>query len=263
MNSPFVVEQARALAARPEVAAAGNSADKVQTLYRLIYARAADPDEAAVGTRFLETPPEAQPPLYTVWQYGFGEYDEAAKQVHAFTAFTHFQDGMWRGGPALPDPNIGCLMLTAEGGHPGGDLKHVVVRRWKAPAGGIASIVATLDHPAEPGDGVRARVVSSRSGELGSWSVHHGNVETRVERIDVAAGETIDFVVDCLTNEAHDSFSWPVAVELNVVEEGKQSTRRFEAAKDFRGPAPTRTRLSPLEQYAQALLMANEFLFID
>ena len=30
-----------------------------------------------------------------------------------------------------------------------------------------------------------------------------------------------------------------------------------------RGPAPARTRLSPLEQYAQALLMANEFVFID
>jgi hypothetical protein len=170
---------------------------------------------------------------------------------------------MWRGGPAIPDPNIGLLMLTAEGGHPGGDLKHVVVRRWKAPAGGIASIGATLDHPAEPGDGVRARLISSRSGELGSWSVHHGKFETRLERVEVAAGETLDFVVDCLTNESHDSFSWPVVVELNAVEEGKQSTRRFEAAKDFRGPSPTRTRLSPLEQYAQALLMANEFVFID
>jgi hypothetical protein len=263
MNSPFVVEQARAVAVRPEVAAAGSSADKVQTLYRLIYARAADPDDVAAGTRFLDTPPEAQPPLYTVWQYGFGEYDDAAKQVRAFTAFTHFQDGMWRGGPALPDPNIGWLMLTAEGGHPGGDLKHVVVRRWKAPAGGIASVAATLDQPAEPGDGVRGRIVSSRSGELGSWTVHHGKVETRVARIDVAAGDTLDFVVDCLMNEAHDSFSWPVVVELNAVEEGKQSMRRFEAAKDFRGPSPTRTRLSPLEQYAQALLMANEFLFID
>jgi hypothetical protein len=61
MNSPFVVEQARALAARPEVAAAGGSAEKVQALYRLIYARAADADEVAVGTHFLDMPPEDQP----------------------------------------------------------------------------------------------------------------------------------------------------------------------------------------------------------
>jgi hypothetical protein len=263
MNSPFVVEQARALAARPEVAAAGGSLDKVQALYRLIYARAGDADEVAVGMRFLDAPPEVQPPLYTVWQYGFGEYDEATKQVHGFTAFRHFQEGMWRGGPALPDPNIGSLMLTAAGGHPGSDLKHVVVRRWKAPAAGVATIAASLDHPAEQGDGVRARIISSRDGEVGSWSVHHGSVETRIERIEVAAGETLDFVVDCLMNESHDSFSWPVVVELNAVEEGKQNTRRFEAAKDFRGPAPARTRLTPLEQYAQALLMANEFVFID
>jgi hypothetical protein len=81
--------------------------------------------------------------------------------------------------------------------------------------------------------------------------------------LEVAAAETLDFVVDCLMNDSHDDFSWPVVVELKVAEEGKQSTRRFECAKDFRGPAPARTRLSPLEQYVQALLMANEFVFID
>src|SRR5262249_8176241 len=80
MNSLFVVQQPRALAARPEVGAAGASADKVQALYRLIYSRTADADEVAVGTRFLDSPPEVQPPLYTVWQYGFGECDEATKQ---------------------------------------------------------------------------------------------------------------------------------------------------------------------------------------
>jgi hypothetical protein len=235
----------------------------VQALYRLIYARAADSEEVAVGVRFLDTPPEDQPPLYTVWQYGYGEYDDAARQVRGFTVFTHFEDGMWRGGPALPDPGIGWLMLTAESGHPGSDLKHVVVRRWKAPAAGVASITATLNHPAEQGDGVRGRVVSSRAGELGNWSVHHGTVETRVERLEVAAGETLDFVVDCLANESNDSFTWPVTVVLNAVEDGKASERRFESAKDFRGPAPARTRLSPLEQYAQALLLANEFVFVD
>ncbi|MGE5193429.1 MAG: PSD1 and planctomycete cytochrome C domain-containing protein [Deltaproteobacteria bacterium] len=263
MNSEFVVEQARALAGRPEVAAAGGSAEKVQALYRLIYARSPDTDEVAVGARFLDTPPEDQPPLLTVWQYGFGEYDENLRQVRGFTALTHFQDGMWRGGANLPDPNIGWVMLTADGGHPGGDLKHMAIRRWTAPAAGVAAVAGMLSHPAEQGDGVRGRIISSRAGELGSWTVHHGKVETRVERAEVAAGETLDFIVDCLTNESHDSFTWPMAVVLSAVADGKAGERRFESAKDFRGPEPVRTRLSPLEQYAQALLLANEFLFVD
>jgi hypothetical protein len=79
----------------------------------------------------------------------------------------------------------------------------------------------------------------------------------------VDVGDTLDFVVDCLANESHDSFTWPVIVDLSAVEDGKQSARRFEAARDFRGPAPARTRLSALEQYAQALLLANEFVFVD
>jgi hypothetical protein len=79
----------------------------------------------------------------------------------------------------------------------------------------------------------------------------------------VAAGETLDFVVDCLKNNSYDSFTWPVAVVLNTLDDGKTTERQYESPKDFRGPARARTRLSPLEQYAQALLLANEFVFVD
>ena len=40
-------------------------------------------------------------------------------------------------------------------------------------------IIATLEHAAESGDGVRGRIVSSRSGLLGEWSIHHGSVENQ------------------------------------------------------------------------------------
>jgi hypothetical protein len=57
MNSPFVVEQAQALAARPEIAGAGDADGKITALYRLILNRPPDADELAIGGDFLSASP--------------------------------------------------------------------------------------------------------------------------------------------------------------------------------------------------------------
>jgi hypothetical protein len=57
MNSAFVVEQAKALAARGEVARSADASARIPVLYRLIFARAADADEIAAGLAFLEMQP--------------------------------------------------------------------------------------------------------------------------------------------------------------------------------------------------------------
>jgi hypothetical protein len=53
LNSPFVIEQARALAARPEVAFRTQPEDKVRELYRAAYGRAPDADEATAALDFI------------------------------------------------------------------------------------------------------------------------------------------------------------------------------------------------------------------
>jgi cytochrome c553 len=263
MNSPFVVEQAKALAARAEVAQASDTAARIQALYRLIFARAADADEVAVGARFLDSPPVSEAADPIVWQYGRGEYDESAKQVRNFLPLAHYQEGMWRAGPQLPDPAIGWVNLTAQGGHPGCDLKITAIRRWTAPQAGFVKIEATLSHAAEGGDGVRGRIVSSRGAELGSWTIHHGKVDTNLERVEVQQGEILDFVVDCLANEAHDAFGWSPIITLSPADQASGKERRFSALADFFRPGQKPIALSPLDQYAQALLLANEFVFVD
>jgi hypothetical protein len=55
MNSPFIVEQAKALVARTEVASAAQSADKIRQLYRVAFARDASTEELALGQRFLKS----------------------------------------------------------------------------------------------------------------------------------------------------------------------------------------------------------------
>lgn len=263
MNSALVVEQARALAARTEVTQAGDTTARIQALYRLIFARAADAGEVAVGLKFLESPAVSEAVDAVAWQYGMGEYDESAKQLRSFTPLPHYQEGSWRGGTQLPDPTIGWVNLTAQGGHPGGDLKHTAIRRWTAPLAGMVKIEATLSHAAEGGDGVRGHVISSRSGELGTWTIHHGKVDTNFERIEVHQGETLDFVVDCLANEAHDSFGWSPIITLGATGAADGKERRYSALADFFRPGQKPISLSPLDQYAQALLLANEFVFVD
>jgi hypothetical protein len=53
MNSGFMLEQAKALAARPEVANASEPAAKVRALYRLTLARDPDADEIRIGAAFI------------------------------------------------------------------------------------------------------------------------------------------------------------------------------------------------------------------
>ena len=61
MNSPFVIEQAKTLAARPEIAAAPDTASRIAALYRVTLQRPPAPDETELATRFIEfidaTPP--------------------------------------------------------------------------------------------------------------------------------------------------------------------------------------------------------------
>ncbi len=53
MNAPLVIEHARALAARSEIARAGSPAAQVRALYRRVLARSPDPAELEAALRFL------------------------------------------------------------------------------------------------------------------------------------------------------------------------------------------------------------------
>ena len=53
LNSPFAVEQAQALAARPEVAAAEGDAARITALYRLVLLRSPTADEISLGQAFF------------------------------------------------------------------------------------------------------------------------------------------------------------------------------------------------------------------
>jgi len=190
------------------------------------------------------------------WQYGTGEFRADTGRVESFTPFTVFASDRWQGGSVLPASRSGKAMLRAAGGEPGEQPDQAVIRRWVSPVSGTLSIEGTLQHgqPAVPyGDGVRARIVSSRQGELASWSVNGSSAETRLNGIKVEKGDTISFILDARLDPENDAFTWGPVIKC-----GEQT---WNAKNDFTGPAP-----QPLDvwaRYAQVLLETNEFAFID
>ncbi|HXG08980.1 MAG TPA: PSD1 and planctomycete cytochrome C domain-containing protein [Gemmataceae bacterium] len=70
MNSPFVIEQARHLVGRPDVAALQQPEARIERLYCLLYGRPPDAEEVALGLRFLESarPLQTEAVKLTAWE---------------------------------------------------------------------------------------------------------------------------------------------------------------------------------------------------
>jgi hypothetical protein len=110
----------------------------------------------------------------------------------------------------------------------------------------------------KPGDGVRARLISSRQGELGMWAAHGEKEMTEAGILEVTAGETLDFVVDGCQDGTDDRFDWPVTISTVHTAGGRADATCWSSRVDFRGP-----QADSWQQFAQALLMTNEFMFVD
>ena len=216
MNSEFVLAQASTLASRLCSETPADFARDLTTPLADAYRR---PSEA--------------------WQFGFGSFDETALRVVAFTALPHWAGSAWQGGAALPDPQLGWVILNADGGHTGVNPTHCAVRRWIASAKGTLRITGKLKHASESGDGVRSRIVSSRHGPAGAWTAKHGESATEVASLVVEPGDTVDFVVDCVGDVNSDSFVWNA--ELALHDERGQLLGKWNSVADFHGPSATAT----------------------
>jgi len=261
LNSPFMVDQARGLAKRVEAAA--DPAERIRQLYRLLYGREPVAEEIALGRRLLEQPLPA-PVVWKPgpWHYGYGEVDEKTQKVAAFTPFPHFTGRAWQGGAALPDPTAGWAFLTAQGGHAGNDLKHATVRRWVSPQDGTVTVSGTIAHKTKTGNGIRARLLSSRHGELATWSLKQLEAEMKIKSLEVKRDDTIDFVVDFRGEITDDEFVWAPLIQMKSTSAANAGQMiEWNAATQFAGPPPA--PLAPLEKYAQTLLLTNEFFFLD
>jgi len=264
LNSEAVAEAARAFANRLTTTRPGDPAAQVRLAYLLAFGRQAERPEVDRAVRFLKeaeaigsSGPE---PVVSAWKYGAAAYDPEKGRVEGFRELPHFTGDSYQGSATYPDPTLSYLALNVDGGHPGDDLAHVAVRRWTAPSDGTVTISGTLAHKLEgedkEADGVRGHVVSGRRGLLAEWVAFNAESATEIPPIEVRAGESIDFVVECRENASSDTFTWKVKIRGGPLVAG--------SVDDFEGPpAPPGKPLLPIEKLAQVLLMSNEFLYVD
>ncbi len=274
LNGPFVIGRAKALAAQPSIAAADSPDRKITELYRRVFQRDPTRSQLRVGRQFIQAaqaPVVEESPIQNPgaadWHYGYGEFDKAASALKHFETLPHFTGEAWQGSDAWPDKKLGWLQLTAGGGHAGNDLQHAVVRRWISPVAGSVSIEGTIRHEHSQGHGIRAYLHSSRHGLLGQWVLHNREAEAAVESVAVQPGDTIDFVVSIHESLNSNDFRWAPVIRMtgpDAMRDANGYAREWNAKRDFSGPpSPREAPLTPWEQFAQALLLSNEFLFVD
>lgn len=266
MNHPFVVSQVKALLQRPDLRDCDSDSDRVRRMYAHLYQRSPSIAELASALEFVqgtEAPPFAGPHPSQSWQHGFGEWDESTGRVKAFTPLPHFTGHAWQGAENWPNDELGWAQLTADGGHPGNDRRHAVVRRWVAPVDGSFDVRSTLLHEPAAGDGIRAFVSHQRTGKLRGLKLHQGSADLNFDAVPFKAGDTLDFIVDIGDGLNSDQFLWSPRITLGAMTGagGDSSVRGWDASQDF--AAQPRSQLNAWEQLAQVLMLANEFMFVD
>lgn len=256
LNHPFVLNGIRDISERTS----GDESERIQALFQSLLQREPTAEELSDALEFLGsqgTQTAAPSPTVKDWQYGYGFYDEATKQVANFKPLPHFTGKAWQGGTNWPDSNLGWVQLSAEGGHPGNDRQHAAVRRWTAPRDVSVQIRSKLNHEAAPGDGIRAFIASSNSGQLQSTAIHQKTVELNVDALKLKAGETIDFVVDIGDILHSDQYHWTAT----ITDLSPANPTVWNSQADF--PRGEQLVLTPWEQLVQVLVCSNEFLFVD
>src|SRR6185503_6074213 len=163
------------------------------------------------------------------WEYGYGEFDSASNRVESLVQFTTFNGKAWTVG-GRQSARLGNVSLTAAGGTPGNGLQHGAIRRWTARRDGFIAIDVTLSSTSKnPADAIRGWIVSSGTGLLGTYSPQRTRMPSRLPRVLVRRGDTIDFVV-----VGKGSFAW--APTVRFLDGGKAGElNSWDAEKDFSG----------------------------
>jgi hypothetical protein len=234
MNSPFLRGEARALAAKHS---------SVTSLYQAVLGRKPTSAEKERATSWLARARNQH--TAGSWSYGF-----VKKNSSTFVCLPHFQGGQWRGKEPLPDPVHGWLHWNSRGGHPEAD-RHAVLK-WTAIETGKVKISGEVHVPTPKGNGVIARIMGPNGAVLGKWTIDPGKKSaTSLADVSIQAGEEISFVIESRDDPSFDSFHWAPRISD---ERGLFAN----AATDFSGPG-----LPPLAQLAQALVLSNEFFYLD
>ena len=252
LNHPFGRTLADSLAVK--ALAQPTAEDKIKALYLAILGREPKKDETALALEYLRDAELAPSPAK--WSNGYGGWNPQTKTV-AFTEMNVRTGERIAPTDKLPDKVFAHTFLTANGGHPGDSAQATaVIRRWTAGSAGTYRIDGALSVSSKASDGVRARIVTARHGILAEVVTKGASTSpVALKEVELAGGESIDFIADNFLGSNSDSFSWSPEIK-----DAKTGEVISSAASEF-GKKPDRQ--SALSTLAQILLQSNEFIFAD
>lgn len=269
LNHPFLANRARSIAAMAKESSDDSTEQTTERMFHLVLQRDPHAYERDAAREFIQ---QAQTKsqeddllgMAQAWSYGYGQIHPESGTLTGFQPLPHFTGDAWQGGTSWPDVQLGWAQISADGGHPGNDLKHAIVRRWTAPESGIYAIESIVEHDNAVADGIRCWVLTSRGEVLRKEVVHNTTLGIDIPAVELKQGESIDFVVDILEILNSDQHRWSPRVSLVSRTAGGQNqptTLSWDARQHFTGQASR--PLDAWEQLAQVLLLSNEFLFVD
>jgi hypothetical protein len=162
-------------------------------------------------------------------------------------------------------PPWGHLLIYPNGGHPG--VNAAAVMRWTSPFNDKRLLITgDIQRDSPQGNGIRAMIVSSRTGVLKDVALKPKDKVSMKVEATVMEGDVLSFIVDAIDNNTNsDGYQWVPRIDLIRPDGGREQVTT--ADKDFCDatgwPFNRDKPQAPLSQLAQVLLMSNEFMFVD
>lgn len=274
MNSPFMQRQSGALSSRLPVQGSTPDSETIKALYHRVLLRDPQPDEVELAQRFLNDAAELQKLAAFRWTYGTERLQRDAAGKVTLTDWKPFgvlkeqhKRPTWSHTGTVPDPEWRYAMIYENGGHAPKD-DFVVTMRWEAPEDMTIRITSQLKRDNDRGNGVRGLIVSSRTGlvaEALAWPKQK-IAPLGVESLEVKKGDVLHFSVSPEEgNTDSDTYEW--TPEISRINADATVELLTNSRTDFCGkdqwPLNRAKPQSSLSQLAQALIMSNEFMFVD
>lgn len=257
MNSPLLIDSAKVLSATL-TKELQDDPGRIEELYRRVLQRPPTDKEKQRALNYLAAYPKDDlvHPESQDWQYGLGDFDPVTKKVKDFATLAKFD------GKAFRDTGV---TIDAMGGDPGAASKQSTIRRWVVPIDGEVNISAELSHMDDKSDGITARILSSRSGLLGEWTVKKQAICTDLTKISVKKGDTLDFIVTSVSGKDAAAYQWSPSILMPTADMPAMPgmARRWDARVDFANPKSPQKPLTAWEELCQTVLLSPEFAVME
>ncbi len=192
-------------------------------------------------------PPTVNPAHQSNWEYGYGQVDGSGRVLDfrplVYSVMTN-PDGtksvLWGTELAYSDKSpMGWMCLRRDGGVPGYHSQTVVVRRWRCPENAYVAVKGEVQHASMQGDGIHAYLVTSTGRKVWSAAVMNTQVAISAGEFLLPPNETLDFYVDCQSNQAFDHFKSHLVLDVRYTRRGREpKTDRWDSIADYRDPSP-------------------------